>query len=82
MEDNQDKRITILETNYLNMSDKIDELKKTVDLGFKDLKNEFKLMREENEKKYASKLVEKIAYGLVSLIIITVAGALITGVIK
>jgi len=33
-------------------------------------------------KKFASKLVEKIVYGLVGLVVISVATALVTGVLK
>lgn len=80
-DNNQDKKITVLETNYLNMSEQIKDLKKAVDLGFNDLKNEFRLIREENDKKYASKLTEKIVYGLVSLIVITVFGAILSQVV-
>lgn len=82
MTDNeQDLKINTLENNQLSMAEKLDDLKTTMVAGFKDIKQEFKTMREENDLKYASKLTEKIVYGLVSLIVITVFGAILSQVI-
>ena len=82
MTDNeQDIKINTLENNQTSMAEKLDDLKLTMVAGFKDIKQEFKTMREENDKKYASKLTEKIVYGLVSLIVITVFGAILSQVI-
>jgi hypothetical protein len=69
-DNNQDIKITVLETNYKSMSGKIDDLKKSVDTGFAEMKEELKCMRQENDKRYASKLTELIVYGLVGLILV------------
>jgi uncharacterized protein YhaN len=76
------ERIATLEANNKSMSDKIDDIKKAVDEGFKDIKEEFKCFREEADKKYASKLTETIVYALVGIILVAVIGEVITLVLK
>ncbi len=83
MKDNeQDKQILILETNYKTMADKIDKLEKSVIKGFSELKEEFKCIREENANRYVSKEkfepVRAIAYGFVGIVMTAVVVAIIT----
>ncbi len=78
----QDLKINTLEQNYKSMSEKIDDLKNTVKNGFDDIKKEFKCFREEADKKYASKLTEQIVYGLVGLILVSVATGVIALTLK
>lgn len=66
----QELDIAVLKNNYQNMSEKIDKLEKNVINGFEEIKMEFKCFRDENDKKYTSKLTEKIVFGLVALITI------------
>ena len=84
-DNNQDKKILVLETNYKSMSEKIDDLKKSVDTGFNELKKEFKCIRAENEKKFVSQEkfepIRIIVYGMVGLILITVFGYLLKTVL-
>jgi peptidoglycan hydrolase CwlO-like protein len=81
-DNNQDNKIIVLETNYKTMSEKIDELKKSVEKGFSELKNEFKCIREENANRYVSKEkfepVRAIAYGFVGIVMTAVVVAIIT----
>ena len=72
----QDNQIIVLENNYLHMTKQIDALETTVKKGFSELKEEFKCMREESDKKYASKMTEQVVFGLVALILISFVGAL------
>lgn len=81
-DNSQDIKINTLEQNYKSMSEKIDDLKDTVKNGFDDIKNEFKCFREEADKKYASKLTEQIVYGLVGLILVSVATGVIALTLK
>ncbi len=78
----QDLKINTLENNQNSMAEKIDDLKKTVVAGFSELKAEFKAVRDESDKKYASKLTEHIVYTLAGLFLIAMIGALINLVIK
>jgi hypothetical protein len=78
----QDKAIVKLETNYQNMSEKIDKLEKTVVKGFDDIKSEFKCFRNEADKKYASKLTEKIVYSMAGVLLLGIVYAFIGLVIK
>lgn len=75
-------KIAVLEANYDNMAEKIEDLKQAVEKGFSDLKSELKCYREEADKKYASKQTEKIVNGLVGLIVSAVILALIALVVK
>ena len=71
MKDNQqDKQITILETNYKNMSQQIDKLEKAVVRGFDEIKEELKCFQTEANKKYASKQTETIVYGMVGVVLL------------
>ena len=81
-DNSQDIKINTLEQNYKSMSEKIDDLKNTVKNGFDDIKKEFKCFREEADKKYASKLTEQIVYGLVGLILVSVATGVIALTLK
>lgn len=67
----QDEKIILLENNYQHMTKQINSLELAVKEGFAELKEEFRSMREESDKKYASKLVEKIVYGLVGIVLTT-----------
>ena len=73
----QDIKINTLEVNYLNMSQQIDKLDEKVEKGFTEVLHEIKCYREESDNKYASKLTEKIVYGLVGLILVAFATGLI-----
>ena len=88
-EQEQTTQIELLKQSQKMTNDKIDNLKGVVVSGFKDLKleiseikNDMKEMDVKNEHKYASKLTEKIVYGLVSLILVAVIGAVITLTLK
>jgi len=81
-ENQQDKQIAILETNYKNMGEKIDKLEKAVVKGFDELKAEFKCFKAEADEKYASKLTEKIVYAMATLILVAFFGAVVTLVMK
>lgn len=81
-DNDQDIKINTLEQNYKSMSEKIDDLKIAVRDGFEDIKKEFKCFREEADKKYASKLTEQIVYGLVGLILVSVATGVIALTLK
>lgn len=78
----QDAEIATLKEAQKNMAEKIDDLKVLVTAGFSDIKNEFTKYRDEADHKYASKLTEKIVYGLVGVILLSVAGSLIALIIK
>jgi hypothetical protein len=77
-ETKQDIKINTLEQNYKSMSDKIDDLKTIM----VEIKQDIKCFREDSDKKYASKLVEKIVYGLVSMLLVAFIGGVIALVIK
>lgn len=76
-ENQQDKQIAVLETNYKNMGEKIDKLEKAVVNGFNELKEEFKCFKQEADDKYASKLTEKIVYAMAGLILVSFFGVII-----
>lgn len=78
----QGEDIAVLKTNYKSMSDKIDDLKETVNDGFASMKEDFKCFRDECDKKYASKLTEIIVYSMAGLILVTVFGYIITQAIN
>jgi predicted RNA-binding protein with RPS1 domain len=82
----QDLKINTLENNYKSMAEKIDDLSKTVNNGFKDLKKEFSNMREENDNKYVSKdkfePVRAITYGMVGILLTSIILAIISGILK
>ena len=80
--DEKDIKINTLENNYKSMSEKIDDLKETVNAGFESIKEEFKCWKTECDKKYASKLTEIIVYSMAGLILITVFGYMIGQVIN
>lgn len=80
--DEKDIKINTLENNYKSMSEKIDDLKETVNAGFESIKEEFKCWKNECDKKYASKLTEIIVYSMAGLILITVFGYMIGQVIN
>jgi hypothetical protein len=62
-------RLTILETNYKHMTDELKELKEVVKDGFCDLKKQLEHHSKESDSKYASKLTEKIVYGLIGIVL-------------
>ena len=78
IKNSQDAEIATLKEAHKNMAEKIDDLKHTVTDGFKEVMDRFDSLDE----MYASKLTEKIVYGLVGIILTTVVGALIALVIK
>jgi len=65
-----------------------DELKTCLALLHQDLaytKNgvdKINLWKDKADTRYASKMTEKIVYGMVGIILFTVCGALVTGVVK
>jgi len=80
--DERDLKINTLENNYKSMSEKIDDLKKSVNEGFEDIKEEIKCFRDYSDNKYASKLTEKIVYAMASMILLAFFGGIITLIIK
>jgi hypothetical protein len=78
----QDREIVVLQTNYHNMAEKIDKLERVLLRGIEELKMEIKCWREEADKRYASKLTEKIVYAMASLILVSFFWWLITLVLK
>lgn len=78
----QELDIAILQNNYSNMSEKIDKLEKTVVKGFEDIKTELVCIKDSSDKKYASKLTEKIVYGMVALIVVGALTAMLTIIYK
>ena len=60
----QDIKINTLEVNYLNMTKQISDLDTKIEKGFKNVIDEMKCFKQEADKKYASKQVEPIVYGL------------------
>ncbi len=82
----QDNKIIVLETNYKTMSEKIDDLKSSVEKGFSELKNEFKCIRAENEKKFVSnerfEPVKILVYGTAGILLTAIMLGLTTLVIK
>lgn len=82
----QDTKIAVLETNYKTMAEKIDDLKKTVNKGFTDLKKEFSSLKEDCDDKYVSKdkfePVRAIAYGMVGIILSAVLLGLVNVILK
>ena len=80
--DDKDLKINTLENNYKSMSEKIDDLKDTVNAGFESIKGEIKCFRDECDKKYASKLTEIIVYSMAGLILVSVFGYMISQAIN
>jgi len=76
-----ENRMTKIETKLVTIEDKIDKVPTVAEM---DLANEklIKRMLECTDKRYASKLTEKIVYGVVSLIITAVATSIIYLIIK
>lgn len=74
----QDAEIATLKEAQKNMAAKIDDLNTTVTDGFDRVMNKFDSL----DDKFASKLTEKIVYGLVGLILVAVITALVALVIK
>jgi len=67
----------------LNSSyNKIDKLTNKLDIYIDNHDETHRIMVENAEKKYATKLTEKIVYGLVGIITTAVVIALISGVVK
>ncbi len=80
--DERDLKINTLENNYKSMSEKIDDLKKSMNKGFEDIKEELRCFRDYSDSRYASKLTEKIVYAMASMILIAFFGGIITLIIK
>ena len=78
----QDIKINTLEVNYLNMTKQISDLDTKVEKGFENVLREIRCFKEEADEKYASKLVEKIVYGLSSLVLVSFFTGLIYLVFK
>lgn len=78
----QDLKIQKLQIDQSNMAEKFEDLKGTVINGFEKMEVKFDKFIEEADKKYASKLTEKIVYGLVGVVCLSVAGALVALVLK
>lgn len=78
----QDIKINTLEVNYLNMTKQISDLDTKVEKGFENVLGELKCFKQEADEKYASKLVEKIVYGLSGLVLISFFTGLIYLVFK
>ena len=64
--------------NIAIIKNDVKHIKKEVGDNKKELKDFIKIA----DKKYASKLTEKIVYGLVGIILLGVVGAIITGVVE
>ncbi|GAB1444167.1 hypothetical protein MASR2M39_30130 [Ignavibacteriales bacterium] len=73
-----DAEIATLKEAQKNMAEKIDDLNTTVNDGFDRVMNKFDSL----DDKFASKLTEKIVYGLVSLILFAVVTALVALVVR
>jgi len=83
MTDNeQDLKINTLENNQTSMAEKLDDIKKTVVDGFKDIRKDINNMRVENDLKYASKRTETIVDRLGWVVVLGVVTAVLTLVIK
>ena len=78
----QTTQIELLKQSQKSMSEKLDELKDLVVSGFADIKKEMKETDEKNEKKFASKLTEKIVYAMAGAMLLAVIGAVMSLVIK
>lgn len=78
----QDIKINTLEVNYKNMSEKIDDLKDTVIIGFDKIEKRFENFVIDADKKYASKLTEIVVYGLVGIVLTSFIAGLIIVVWK
>ena len=76
----QNLKIQKLENNYCSMAEKFDDLKHTVVKGFEDIKEDMKLIRDANEKKYVSKEsfepIRMVVYGMVGVFLLAIATAL------
>lgn len=78
----QTTQIELLKQSQKSMSEKLDELKDLVIKGFAEIKIEMKETDERNEKKFASKLTEKIVYGMAGALLLTILGAIASLVIR
>ncbi len=86
MDQQQNLKIQKLENNYCSMAEKFDDLKQTVVKGFDDIRDDMKLIRDDNERRFVSKEsfepIKSIVYGMVSVLLLAVIGAIATLVIK
>ena len=63
------ENIAVLENDVKRMRGEIQEIKKTQENNHNEIKAMITGMIEDNDKKYASKLTEKVVFGLVWLIL-------------
>ncbi len=67
---------------FTNMEDKIDEIKKTLNDLRVDIAGLPEKMFEKGDARYASKLSEKVVYGMVGVVLTTILIAILYLVIK
>ena len=70
----KERELGIMATEITIMKDDIKDMKIGMDKGFNDMKECFEAL----DKKYASKLTERIVYGLLAVITVALITALIT----
>ena len=71
------ERMARLETDITYIKDGVDSLTKKFDTHIECSKQELADLKKENDQKYASKVTEKIVYGLVGAILLAVLAAIL-----
>lgn len=78
----QDIKINSLELNQKSMAEKIDDLKKTVINGFDEIRESFKCLDNKYVSQEAFWPVKTVVYGLVGIILLTIAGGMVALLLK
>ena len=78
---NDGERLAALEQSVCNVESQVEKLDAKVDERFDTLGEQLAIFIKSADEKYASKLTERIVYGLVSLVLMAVVTALIALVI-
>jgi len=78
---NDGERLAALEQSVCNVESQVEKLDHKVDERFDTLGEQLATFIKSADEKYASKLTERIVYGLVSLVLMAVVTALIALVI-
>ena len=76
------ERMARLETNIDYIKSGIDDLNNKLTKHIADEANDVACIRKESDEKYANKTVERIVYGMVGIILVTVLGAILYLIIK
>lgn len=78
---NDGERLAALEQSVCNVESQVEKLDHKVDERFDTLGEQLAAFIKSADEKYASKLTETIVYGFVSLVLVSIAAALIALVV-